>query len=93
VSYLAINHKERRMRTRLIARLALAAAGLATLGACATIPERAWANGRGMSSTPEYQMKLNGDMSFNTQRRLYVKSSPLSLSSPVRYIPSRYNDR
>jgi hypothetical protein len=93
VSYVVINHKERRMRTRLIVRFALAAAGLATLGACATIPERAWANGRGMTSTPEYQMKLNGDFSFDTQRRLYVKSSPLSLSSPVRYMPSRYNDR
>jgi hypothetical protein len=81
------------MRTHLAVRLALAAAGLATLGACARIPERAWANGRGMTSTPAYQMKLNGDISFDTQRNLYVHSSPLTLSSPVRYVPSRYYDR
>ena len=81
------------MRTRPIARLAMIAAGLATLGACASIPQRAWDNGRGMTATREYQMKLNGDISFNTQRNLYVRSSPLSLSSPVRYVPSRRNDR
>ena len=78
---------------RLLARTALAAAVIATLGACVTIPERAWANGQGMSATPEYQMKLAGDRSFNTQRSLYAKSNPLTLASPVRWTPSRYFDR
>jgi hypothetical protein len=78
---------------RLLVRTALAAFAIAGLGACVTIPERAWANGQGMTATREYRQKLNGDISFDTQRSLYVKSSPLSLSSPVRYVPSRYYDR
>ena len=80
---------------RLLVRTAIAACTIAGLGACVTIPERAWANGQGMTATREYRMKMNGDISFGTQRSLYVKSSPISLwgSSPVRFNPSRYNDR
>ena len=80
---------------RLLVRTAIAAFAIAGLGACVTIPERAWANGQGMTSTREYRQKLAGDISFDTQRNLYVKSSPISLwgSSPVRYAPSRYYDR
>jgi hypothetical protein len=84
---------------KLIARTALAALVIGSLGACVTIPQRAWANGQGMSATREYQMKL-GQMGFatpgelfNTQRSLYVKSNPLSVASPVRYTPQRYYDR
>jgi hypothetical protein len=85
---------------RLLVRTALAAFAVATLGACVTIPERAWDNGRGMSATREYQMKMGqfgyaspGEL-FSTQRSLYVKSNPLSVASPVRYTPtSRYYDR
>ena len=78
---------------KLLARTALAALVIGTLGACVTIPERAWANGQGMTATKEYRMKMNGDISFGTQRGLYVRSSPLSVTSPVRYTPSRYDYR
>ena len=74
---------------RLLVRTALAAFAIATLGACVTIPERAWANGQAMSATREYQMKLSGDRSFNTQRSLYSKSNPLTLASPVRWMPDK----
>ena len=85
---------------RLLVRSALAAFAIAALGACATIPERAWANGRGMTATAEYRMKMSPEMAyatpgelFNLQRSLYVKSNPLSVASPVRWTPSRYYDR
>jgi hypothetical protein len=78
---------------RLLVRTALAALAVATLGACVTIPERAWNNGRAMTATAEYQMKLQGDRSFNTQRALYTRSNPLTLASPVRWTPSSRYDR
>jgi hypothetical protein len=74
---------------KLLVRTALAAAAIATLGACASINERAWANGQAMSATREYQMKLGGDFGFDTQRALYNRSNPLTLSSPVRWTPAR----
>jgi hypothetical protein len=78
---------------KLLVRTALAALAVATLGACVTIPERAWVNGQAMTATREYQMKLQGDRSFNTQRSLYVKSNPLTLASPVRWTPSSNYDK
>jgi hypothetical protein len=68
------------MRNRLT-RAALAAAALATLGACASIPERAWANGQAMSSSRAYQRAMAGDMSLQTQTRLKAGASPLRLRS------------
>jgi len=81
---------------KLIVRTALAAFAIASLGACVTIPERAWANGQGMSATQEYRNKMNtlGQLDFNSQRALYSRSNPLSVASPVRYVPTnRYYDR
>lgn len=75
------------MRTRLI-RAALAACAVATLGACAAIPERAMANGRAMSSSRAYQKAMSGDMSLQTQRQLKAGASPLRLRSrEVAYPP------
>ena len=76
---------------KLVVRTALALAVISSLGACVTIPERAWANGQGMSATREYQMKMNslGSMDFNAQRALYSRSNPLSVASPVRYTPDK----
>jgi hypothetical protein len=85
---------------RLIVRTAFVAFASATLGACATIPERAWANGQGMSATREYQMKLSPEMAFaspgalfSAQRSMYVRSNPLTVASPVRWTPSRTYDK
>lgn len=85
---------------KLLVRTVLAAAAIATLGACASINERAWANGQGMSSTRELQAKMSPGMAFatpgelfSTQRNLYYRSNPLSVASPVRYTPARYYDR
>ena len=85
---------------RLLVRTALAAFAIASLGACVTIPERAWNNGRAMVATQEYRQKMSPEMAFATpgelftlQRNLYVKSNPLTLASPVRWTPSRYYDR
>ena len=66
---------------------------IASLGACVTIPERAWVNGQAMSATREYQMKLRGDRGFETQRALYSRSNPLTLASPVRWTPSSSYDK
>jgi hypothetical protein len=76
---------------KLILRTAIAAFAIASLGACVTIPERAWANGQGMSATQEYRMKMNtlGSLDFNRQRALYSRSNPLSVASPVRYTPDK----
>jgi hypothetical protein len=76
---------------KLVVRTALAVVVISTLGACVTIPERAWANGQGMSATREYQRKMNnlGSLDFNAQRSLYSRSNPLSVASPVRYTPDR----
>lgn len=80
---------------KLIVRTALAAFTIASLGACVTIPERAWANGQGMSATREYRNKMNslGSMDFSAQRALYSRSNPLSVASPVRWTPSSRYDR
>jgi hypothetical protein len=84
---------------KLLVRTALAAAAITTLGACASINERAWANGQGMSATSAYRTKMSGEAFatpgalFSTQRDLYVRSNPLSVASPVRWTPSRTYDR
>ena len=76
---------------KLVVRTALAAFAIASLGACVTIPERAWANGQGMSASREYQAKMSnlGQMDFNRQRALYSRSNPLSVASPVRWTPDK----
>jgi hypothetical protein len=84
---------------KLLVRTALAALGIASLGACASINERAWANGQGMTTSSAYRTKMSGEAFatpgalFGTQRDLYVRSNPLSVASPVRWTPPRTYDR
>ena len=74
---------------KLLVRTAIAAFAIATLGACVTIPERAWANGQAMSASREYRMAMSGDMSLQTMRSLRSSADPRRLTSPVRWTPSR----
>ena len=55
---------------------AFIAAGAALAG-CVSIPQRAWANGRAMSQSIEYQRAMNGDMSFSTHRALEDRLNPM----------------
>lgn len=59
------------------ARIALLAVSIATLGACASIPQRAWANGRAMTGSQAYRAVMNGDMSFQTHHQLQYSLNPL----------------
>ena len=68
------------MRTRMLVRFALAAFAIAALGACATIPERAWANGQAMSNSRAYRQAMNGDMSLTTQTQLRSAADPRRLN-------------
>ena len=74
---------------KLLVRTAIAAFAVTTLGACVTIPERAWVNGQALSSSRELRQAMNGDMSLQTMRSLYSASDPRRLHSPVRWTPSR----
>ncbi len=60
------------------ATLALAAAG--SLGACASIPKRAWANGEAMTSSRAYWQVMSGDNSFRAHRELGASLDPLRLN-------------
>jgi hypothetical protein len=68
------------MRIRPIIRAALAATAIATLGACATIPERAWANGQAMSNSRAYSQAMRGNMSLTTQSKLRQAADPRYLN-------------
>jgi len=58
--------------------LALLAAG--TLGACASIPKRAWANGEAMSSSRAYREVMSGNNSFRAHRALQSSLDPRQLN-------------
>jgi hypothetical protein len=55
---------------RTIARASTLLALAATLGACASIPQRAWRNGAALDNSTAYRRVLSGDMSFQTRRDL-----------------------
>lgn len=52
------------------ARIAAFVALAATVGACYSIPQRAWRNGAALEDSRAYQRVLGGDMSFSTRRDL-----------------------
>jgi hypothetical protein len=56
------------------AMLAILAAG--SLGACASIPKRAWANGEAMSSSRAYWEIMSGNNSFRAHRELQSSLDP-----------------
>jgi hypothetical protein len=55
---------------RTAVRTAIIVAALASLGACASIPQRAWANGRSMESSRAYYSVLNGNQSIQAHHEL-----------------------
>ena len=44
---------------------------VAGLNACASIPQRAWDNGRAMSRSDSYYRMMNGERGFHAARSLY----------------------
>ena len=64
---------------RSIVRAALVAAALAALGACASIPQRAWRNGEALSYSRAYQEVLSGNTSFTTRRQLEDALNPMRI--------------
>jgi hypothetical protein len=61
-------------------RVMLALAATASLGACASIPQRAWANGAAMSSSRAYWEVMSGNNSFRTHRELQSSLDPRRLN-------------
>jgi len=65
---------------RVAVRIAILAAGLASLGACASIPQRAWANGEAMTSSRAYRSVMSGNMSMQSHRALMSSLDPRRLN-------------
>jgi hypothetical protein len=65
---------------RSVSRVTIAIMTVAALGACASIPKRAWANGEAMTSSRAYRSTLSGDMSFRTHRELQQSLDPRRLN-------------
>ena len=63
------------------ARIALLLACAGSLGACISIPQRAWRNGQGMAGSQAYQAVMSGDMSFRAHRELESSLDPLRINS------------
>ncbi len=59
-----------RIHAPMLLRVASLVAAAGMLGACASIPQRAWRNGEALSSSSSYQRALNGDHSFANYRAL-----------------------
>ena len=76
-------------RVRTAVRFAIVAASLATLGACASIPQRAWLNGEAMTASRGYQSVMSGNMSIQSHRALQgsFNSAHLSFSTEKSYTP------
>ncbi|MEP6495057.1 MAG: hypothetical protein ABJF01_20385 [bacterium] len=62
------------------ARIGVLLACAATLGACASIPQRAWRNGEAMSQSRAFQSVLGGNMSMESHRALQTSLDPLRLN-------------
>lgn len=67
-------------RMRTVVRFAILAAAIASLGACASIPQRAWANGEAMTSSRAYRSVMSGNMSMQAHRELMWSLDPLRLN-------------
>jgi hypothetical protein len=65
---------------RTAARIAVVAATLASLGACASIPQRAWANGQAMTESRAYRSVLGGNQSIQAHRELNASLNPRLLN-------------
>lgn len=56
---------------------AAAALGLLALGACASIPERAWVNGAQLNESRAYRQFMSGDANFGTLRQMRTDANAL----------------
>jgi len=65
---------------RAAVRVAIIAGGLGLLGACAAIPQRAWANGQAMTSSRAYRSVMGGNMSMEAHRALNASLNPRRLN-------------
>jgi hypothetical protein len=75
-------------RIQQLGKAVVVVAVLAALGGCASIPQRAWDNGRNLSSSSSYRSMMRGDHSFRTMRQLYGTMDPYrSLYTPAPYQP------
>ena len=73
---------------RQLAKAAVVVAVLVGLNACASIPQRAWDNGRNLHSSRAYWQMMQGDRSFTNMRSLYNSMDPYrSLYTPRQYQP------
>jgi hypothetical protein len=71
---------------RTAVRVAIIAAGLASLGACASIPQRVWQNGQAMTESRAYRSVMSGNMSMQSHRELMWSLDPLRLTSHYREV-------
>jgi hypothetical protein len=63
-----------------VIRAAIVLAGLASLGACASIPHRAWANGEAMVESRAYRSVMSGNQSIQARRELNSSLNPRRLN-------------
>ena len=77
---------ETRTMMKSVARIAVVVGCLVGLGACVSIPKRAWANGKAMTSSRAYSEVMQGNSSFAAHRRLQSTLNPRLLNySEVAY--------
>ena len=74
------------MRMRQLGRAVTVAAALVGLGACASIPQRAWDNGRAMSARGGDAAFMRGERGFRVVRQAYSSMDP----RPFAYSPAPY---
>ena len=65
---------------RSVVRVTVAVTTIVALGACASIPKRAWANGEAMQSSRAYRSMLSGDNSMRAHRELEQSLNPRRLN-------------
>jgi hypothetical protein len=63
-----------------VIRAAVVLAGLSSLGACASIPHRAWANGEAMVESRAYRSVMSGNQSIQAHRELNTSLNPRLLN-------------
>jgi hypothetical protein len=67
-------------RIRTMIRVGVTIAALGGLGACASIPQRAWANGEAMTQSRAYQSVMAGNKSIQAHHELQWSLDPRRLN-------------
>jgi hypothetical protein len=73
---------------RPLVRVVVILSAIAALGACASIPQRAWDNGRAMSESRAFRAAASGDMSIRTHRELYSSADARRIGYSERSYPA-----